>query len=146
MRIDDIDIQEVLNEFVAEQKQLLVNDANEQAISHQLAMKLAQRFNEWDIDCEYNRNGSKVKKLIYAVTPDGSASERSVVPDIIIHHRMTDDNLLAIEVKKSTNQEQSFKDLAKLAAFKEQLGYQHTLFVRFQTGASAATIQDIQWQ
>ena len=146
MLVDGIDIEKALNEFVEEQGQILVNDASEQAISHQLAMKLAQLFNGWDVDCEYNRNGEDIKRLIYAISPDGSASERNVVPDIIIHHRMTDNNLLAIEIKKSTNQESNFKDLAKLTAFKEQLGYQNTLFVRFKTGAAVASIQEMQCQ
>ncbi len=146
MLIGEINLQQVLDEFIEEQQELLTNDVSEQAISHQLAMKLAPLFDSWHIDCEYNRNGTDIKKLKYAVAPDGSASERNVTPDVIIHHRNTNENLLAIEIKKSTNQEQSFKDLAKLEAFKKQLGYQFTLFVRFQTGSESVAIQEIQWQ
>jgi Holliday junction resolvase len=108
-------------------------------------MKLTGLFSDWTIDCEYNRDGTVVKKLIYAVSPKGMAEERNVVPDIIIHHRQTTDNLLAIEVKKSSNQENSIKDLNKLAAFREQLGYANTLFVRFKTGASAPAITEIEF-
>jgi hypothetical protein len=140
--VQDIDLEPLLHEFVTEQHQLLANDSSEQAISHQLAIKLAGAFSGWHVDCEYNRDMEKIKRLIYAISPDGSASERNVVPDIIIHRRMTNDNLIAIEVKKSTNQEQSFKDLSKLKAFREQLGYQHTLFVRFLTGSESTGIAE----
>ena len=146
MLIGDVNIRTLLDEFVEEQAQLLKNDASEQAISHQLAMKLAPHFRDWHVDCEYNRRMEVVKRLIYAVSPTGEARERNVVPDIIIHRRMTTDNLLAVEIKKSTNQEHSFKDLAKLAAFREQLGYQNSLFIRFLTGANEAGLVELDWQ
>ena len=146
MLIGEVNIHTLLEEFVDEQAQLLRNDASEQAISHQLAMKFSLHFPDWDIDCEYNRSMEVVKRLIYAVSPTGEASERNVVPDIIIHRRMTNDNLLAVEIKKSTNQEHSFKDLAKLAAFREQLGYQNSLFVRFLTGENYVGFVEIDWQ
>lgn len=59
---------------------------------------------------------------------------------------MTTDNLLAVEIKKSTNQEHSFKDLAKLAAFRDQLGYQNSLFIRFRTGTNEAGLVELDWQ
>ncbi|TDS96543.1 hypothetical protein EDF78_10256 [Rahnella sp. BIGb0236] len=146
MNIDGVDIRHLLGEFVAEQRLLLQNDASEQAISHHLAIKLAQSFPTWNIDCEYNRNMEVVKRLVYAVSPTGEALERNVVPDIIIHRRMTNENLLAIEIKKSTNREDSFKDLSKLAAFRGQLGYQNSLFIRFLTGVSDTGIIEVDWQ
>ena len=146
MLIGDVNIQTLLDEFVDEQAQLLKNDASEQALSHQLAMKLAPYFPGWHVDCEYNRRMEVVKRLIYAVSPAGEACERNVVPDIIIHRRMTTDNLLAVEIKKSTNQEHSFKDLAKLAAFRDQLGYQNSLFIRVLTGANDAGLVELDWQ
>ncbi|MCD6437284.1 MAG: hypothetical protein J7L56_03335 [Halomonas sp.] len=146
MLIGDVNIQTLLDEFVDEQAQLLENDASEQAISHQLAMKLCPHFPDWDVDCEYNRKMEVVKKLIYAVSPTGESIERNVVPDIIIHRRMTTENLLAVEIKKSTNQEQSFKDLAKLSAFRGQLGYQNSLFIRFLTGGNNAGVVELDWQ
>lgn len=145
MIIDGVNIQNLLDEFVIEQNLLLQNDASEQAISHHLAIKFSQSFLSWNTDCEYNRSMDIVKRLIYAVSPTGEACERNVVPDIIIHRRMTNDNLLAVEIKKSTNRDSSFKDLSKLIAFREQLGYQHTLFIRFLTGVSDARIIELDW-
>lgn len=146
MLIGEVNIEKLLEEFVKEQAQLLKNDASEQAISHQLAMKLALNFPNWHVDCEYNRKMEVVKRLIYAVSPTGEVCERKVVPDIIIHRRMTADNLLAVEIKKSTNQEHSFKDQAKLAAFRDQLEYQNSLFLRFLTGRNEAGIAELDWQ
>ena len=60
MLIGDVNIRTLLDEFVEEQAQLLKNDASEQAISHQLAMKLAPHFRDWqshtdiDGDCMLN--------------------------------------------------------------------------------------------
>ncbi|CAG9296819.1 hypothetical protein [Celerinatantimonas diazotrophica] len=146
MVIGEVNIQTLLDEFVDEQAQLFRNDVSEQAISHLLAMKFASYFPVWDIDCEYSRKMEVVKRLIYAVSPTGEARERNVVPDIIIHRRMTNDNLLAVEIKKSTNQEHSFKDQAKLAAFREQLGYQHSLFIRFLTGVDDVGFVELDWK
>lgn len=146
MVISGVNIQNLLDEFVDEQAQLLRNDASEQAISHQLAMKFVPYFPDWDIDCEYNRRMEVVKRLIYAVSPTGEVYERNVVPDIIIHRRMTNNNLLAVEIKKTTNKECSFKDLAKLAAFREQLGYQNSLFIRFLVGVNDIGIAELDWQ
>ena len=146
MLINGVNIQQLLNDFVNEQRLLLQTDASEQAIAHQLAIKFSQSFPEWNTDCEYNRSMDVVKRLIYAVSPTGETCERNVVPDIIIHRRMTDDNLLAIEIKKSTNRENSFKDLSKLAAFRSQLGYQNSLFIRFLTGVNDTRIVELDWQ
>ncbi|WP_311747638.1 hypothetical protein [Proteus vulgaris] len=146
MIINEIDIQQLLNDFVFEQRQLLQNDASEQAIAHQLAIKFSQSFPDWDTDCEYNRSMDVVKSLNYAISPTEECCKHNVVPDIIIHRRMTNDNLLAIEIKKSTNREGNFKDLSKLTAFREQLGYQHSLFIRFITEKNDAGIIELDWQ
>lgn len=57
-----------------------------------------------------------------------------VIPDIIIHHRRTSNNLLAIEVKTSDNRELIEFDKEKLKAYREYepLDYQYALFIRFQ--------------
>ena len=138
-------VEDTVQTFVKEHAVLLENDTNEQALSHQLASLLAPRFQDWDVDCEYNRNGETIKRLRYALVPNGEVSDRNVVPDIIIHHRRTDENLVAIEVKKSTNKEPSFKDHAKLQAFREQLGYTNCLFVRFESGTKEPRILESAW-
>jgi len=131
--------------YLEKETQLLVNNSSEQAISHRLAVMLEKEFSEWNVDCEYNRDESTIKRLKYAISPNEPVEERNVVPDIIVHKRMTQSNLLVIEVKKSTNPEPDEKDIAKLNAFKVQLGYQEALFVRFLAGTQEPEIQCIKW-
>ncbi len=56
---------------------------------------LVASFSSYDIDCEYNRDLGKEKYL----------ENKLIRPDIIIHKRNTNENLLAIEVKKADNAE-----------------------------------------
>lgn len=86
------------------------------------------------MDCEYNRDQDAIKTLNYALSESGDIEERNDIPDIIVHRRKTNDNLLAIEVKKISNRENRFKDESKLKDFRMQFGYKYTLFVDLETG------------
>jgi Holliday junction resolvase len=69
----------------------------------------------------------------------------TVFPDIIVHKRGTDENLLVIEMKKTTSKKtDTTYDLGKLNAFKSQLGYQFAIFIKLQTDGKAG-IDEIQW-
>ena len=136
----NIDIEKLLNEFVIEERGLLEVDASEQAISNRLARKFEIVSHGWNVDCEYNRDQGAIKILKYALSENGDIEDRNVVPDIIVHRRKTNDNLLAIEVKKVSNRENRFKDEAKLKAFREQLGYKYTLFVDLETGKNSSIV------
>jgi len=144
MYIEEIalDLEELLNQFVCHEIELLEINASEQAISNRLARMIEKSIIGWDVDCEYNRNNYDIKKLQYALKDDGNIRERAVVPDIIIHHRLTSKNLLAIEIKKANNQENRFKDHSKLRAFREQLGYKYTWFIDFYTGYNSAAVKE----
>jgi len=131
--------------LLEEDRELLANDSNEQAITHRLAVHLGSVFPGWHVDCEYNRDMETVKRLKYRIDPAGELSDRAVVPDIIVHRRRTDDNFLVIEVKKSTNPEPAFRDLSKLRAFREQLGYRNALFLRLATGVPNPTVLSATW-
>jgi len=106
---------------------LLKNDSDEWTISHKLAEYLQQEFLDWHVDVEYNRDKDQVKTL------DG---ER-VRPDIVVHIRNTDSNLLVIEVKKSSNLENVDLDRKRLEKFTSLQGkyrYQVGLSVIFYVG------------
>lgn len=137
-----LDLVELLNQFVHDETELLEVNASEQAISNRLARKIENSIIGWHVDCEYNRNMYDIKKLQYALKDDGNVQERALVPDIIVHHRLTNDNLLAIEIKKANNLEIRFKDHSKLRAFREQLGYKYTWFIDFYTGDNSAAIKE----
>ena len=69
-----------------------------------------------------------------------------MVPDVIVHHRGTPDNLLVIELKKSTTRESDDKDLAKLLGFRSShLQYQNALFVKLIVGAQGPGVGRVQW-
>jgi hypothetical protein len=80
---------------------LLTNDTNEQSITHRLAIYLESEFEGWDVDCEYNRNHDRVKTLRLRPTPllSDDLNAQTVYPDVIVHKRDTDRNLLVIEAK-----------------------------------------------
>lgn len=125
-------LRKCLEELVKTDRELLDNDVNERSITHKLAEHIQREFRYWHVDCEYNRNWQMPKmlegKYFAGVHPD-DIHARTVYPDIIIHHRGIPDNLVAIEVKKRSNPDGLEMDRAKLAGFRDQLGYKNTVLV-----------------
>lgn len=118
---------------------LLKYDLNERSITHHLAIHVMREFPGWDMDCGYNRNHDLKKQLRLPPRDDIHADDlnaTTVFPDVIIHHRGTGDNLVVIEVKKSSNPEGDEWDLRKSEAFVVELGYCLGVFSRFQTGTA----------
>jgi len=127
--------------------ELLRYDVNERTITHKLAQYLEPEFPEWDVDCEYNRNHDKTKRLKYLpgkLVSLNNTDGTSVFPDIIVHKRMTDENYVVIEVKKSTSNESPAFDQQKLLAFKIELHYRFAVFVRIATGSEEMTAT-VEW-
>lgn len=128
-------------------KKLLQNNASERSISHRLALHLTDQFADFDVDCEYNRDGHEIKRLHlsdasnHLEDPEGSP----VFPDIIVHRRGTEDNILVIEIKKSTSSVSDDCDLKKLSTFREKLHYRAALFLRLQCGVDNPTVLKSRW-
>ncbi|WP_139492165.1 hypothetical protein [Brevibacillus dissolubilis] len=112
---------------------LLINDSSERSIAHRLAVYLEEQFPDWCVDCEYNRNGLD-KKILDELKTHTGRKGRTVLPDIVIHHRGTKNNLLVIEIKKKTSPNDF--DLKKLHFYKMQqnLQYQHALYIGIGVG------------
>jgi hypothetical protein len=116
---------------------LLKVDVNERSITHWLAVYLQEQFEGWHVDCEYNRQRDDVKRLLYGCeillseAPSVYDTDaKTVYPDIIVHRRGRDDNLLVVEAKKvSSNTDDRF-DHEKLFLYRDQLGYRYGLFLR----------------
>lgn len=107
-------------------QELLDVDASERSITHKLAEYLQRAFPKWNVDCEYNRRGTEPKRLQFdswAVRADDTEA-KTVFPDIIVHQRLTEHNLIVVEVKKANGQADT-KDVEKLLAFTETQGYQY---------------------
>jgi hypothetical protein len=131
-------VESAMQEFDASDRYLLEHDVNERTISTCLAHHLQSKFDEWNVDCEYNRVGDTPKRL--QVPRDGACwddtSARTVFPDIIVHQRGPDGpNLLVLELKKA-GLDATF-DLQKLKAYKTDLGYEYAAFVEVTTGAAS---------
>lgn len=77
-------------------------------------------FQNYVLDCEYNRNGIQAKAL--PSFPNG------VYPDIIIHNRgNNDNNLLILEVKTYWNTD-NMQDERKISEFLDPNGEYHFSF------------------
>jgi hypothetical protein len=125
-----------------EDTDLLRYDVNERSITHRLAVYLDDEIDsEWDVDVEYNRVGedevSKSVSMEYLKSkiPDDVDPEdldaKTVYPDVIVHNRGERyENLLVIEAKKSGRSGEY--DREKLTAYKEELRYEHGVFVIFE--------------
>jgi hypothetical protein len=136
-------VDEAIDRLLKNDDYLLQIDANERAISHRLGLYLQLLFEEWHVDCEYNRNLDQPKRLeryeefideeqrIWRIA---ELDPITVFPDIIVHERGISNNLLIIEMKKTTSQVTSDFDFMKLEEFKFQYGYSHALFLRLVTG------------
>ncbi len=128
-----------LNRLFERDAQLLTINASEKAIAAKLAQYLQPHFPVYHVDVEYNRMGEAPKKVVWSERPD------EVYPDIIVHLRMTDTNVLAIELKKDSNPEKKEKDILKLGAYRRELGYSHALFIRLGIGPDAGTVSECEW-
>ncbi|MEW6181026.1 hypothetical protein [Anaerolinea sp.] len=119
--------------FYRHDPELLDVDVNERTITHKLAEYLQDEFPEWHVDCEYNRLGTDVKRLslISEVVTPFDTEAKTVFPDIIIHRRRKKKNLLVMEVKKISGDDET-KDYEKLEAFTQDPNYRYCfgLFLR----------------
>jgi hypothetical protein len=126
---------------------LLRMGVKEETITCHLARYLYPYFPDLHIDVEYSLMGDAPKAVTYDERP------QRVYPDIIVHIRNNRAkgipnaaaNLLAIEVKKDTNLEETERDIRKLRAYRRELEYRHALFLRFGTGEAAGTVIECEW-
>jgi hypothetical protein len=136
-------VDQAIAQLLEKDTYLLEIDANERAISHRLGLYLQLLFKEWHVDCEYNRNLDNPKRLktykkffdeYQRVWNIAETDPVTVFPDIIIHERGTRNNLLIVEIKKTTSRISCEFDYFKLREFKYQYGYIHALFLKLITG------------
>ena len=132
-------IKNAYRKFLKNDSYLLKVGANERSITHRLAIYLEDEFPDYNVDCEYNRECADIKKIseilnnnipetVISITHK-NGNTISVFPDIIIHHRGTDNNFIVIEAKKTTNN--CKYDKKKLKAYKTDLKYKHAFFIKF---------------
>ena len=135
-----------LQRLKADDRVLFTHNVNERSLCFRLGHYLQEEFPDFAVDCEYNRNHDDpdyVKRL-YDDELNGLAEEARgrplkrgtdflfVFPDIIVHRRDTNDNLLVIETKKTTSIVPDEFDRRKLVVYREALHYRFAKFLRFR--------------
>jgi hypothetical protein len=128
---------EALETLYAENLEIVGLDVAERTICAQLSGILQRFFDLHEVHIEYNRHGIR-PKAIELPDAQGILTMNLVSPDIIIHQPGHDEeNILAIEVKKTTNAAPDHADIAKLAQIKQQIGYRFAVFLRLPAGPAA---------
>lgn len=130
-------VRDAIKRLYARDQVLLEDDTNERSITHKLGEYLQQEFPRWHVDCEYNREGHDDSKRIPRDLPERSTDDTeddteavTVYPDIIIHERGEEKNLLVMEVKKTHHQDLDW-DKKKLETFvRGKLDYDYGLLLR----------------
>lgn len=100
-------------------------------------------FKEYNLDCEYNKNGDHLKSTIHR--------QKGTLPDIILHKRMlNDNNLLVVEFKTATGRfrydSNTHKkiDFVKLEDFTRAGVYNYFLGVFVRLGLEGASYKYFQ--
>lgn len=136
-------VTDALAELFAKDLRNLRNDTHERTLADMIAVYLRPHFQGLDVNVEYNRMGDVPKEVTWRVGP--GAEPEKVYPDIIVHRRFTNDNILAIELKKDSNKETKEDDILKLRAYRKELGYRHALFIRLGVKKNAGLISECEW-
>jgi hypothetical protein len=166
-KMEKQEIKDIVDAAIATLKEkdnfLLENDISEWAISHKLAVYLNGKFPHFDVDCEYNGytkadNNKKYLKILRSRLEelgklkdsdgDNELLRRSVYPDIIVHKRGEEKNLMVIEVKKVKNYDKDF-DREKIVRYTSpdygnNLNYVLGALVVFKTG-NCEISHEIEW-
>jgi hypothetical protein len=132
--------QSAIDQLLERDEYLLRHDASERSITHKLGFYLQALFPEWEVDCEYNRNGHGPKTVGLPRRDDPEVLEStSTFPDVIVHQRGSNArNLLVVEAKKQgcALAAQEF-DRLKVEAYARDLAYTTGILLTFGTGRGA---------
>jgi len=126
-----------LRSFYRKEALLIKYKVSERALTHKLAEHLQKLFPRHNVDCEYNKVGwgdSKRLGVLMEADPDcpqdcaRCPNNKCVIfPDIIVHRRGTEVNLLVIEAKTEWSRRASERDHEKLAALTASGEYHYQL-------------------
>lgn len=125
--------------FLDHDSYLLEVDAQEESVSHKLAEYLQQEFPNWNVDCEFNKYYGETKTL-------DEYDKDWVRPDIIIHQRGTDEDLLVIEIKLTTSDDDICLEKRKVRLYTEdeELEYKYGLFLHLESD-SVPGVEEETW-
>ena len=128
--------------FYSNDAYLIEYQVAERALTHKLAEYLQKLFPDYNVDCEYNKVGNGDPKridLLMQAQPDCpkdcnkcTANKCVVFPDIIVHKRGRDENILVIEAKTAWSGQAQVNDYKKLQALIDSGEYHYQLGVAFR--------------
>jgi hypothetical protein len=117
-------VNEVIYHFIIDERYLLEINVSERCITHSFANYIKALVGEdWNVDVEYNRYKGAHKET------DGvpESIQNDFLPDIIVHKRNTEENKLAIELKKSSNKDRKARarDITRLQGMVRSTKYHY---------------------
>jgi hypothetical protein len=118
-----------------ESDSLLVNlKVNERAICHHFAIYLKLLFQDYNIDCEYDKHGDDFKKLENISECSERKKTDRILPDILVHKRCNDkNNLIILEIKSKSDADScDIKKLELMTNSKGQFKYDFGVFIKFE--------------
>ena len=141
--LDDL-VEKALDELYVKDSYLLENEVHERTIVFRFGLYLqalmdkSNEFNEYNLDCEYNRNGEDCKRL--PCRPCGA------VPDLIIHQRgSNDNNLLVIEFKPywEPNTQEDIEKLEQFVSLSGEYKYSCAKSIVFSFARDIVNVETI---
>lgn len=124
-------------------------DIHERTICHRLAIYIEKHLKEdFHVDVEYNRMRTEygdedIGEVIGKVLnwEDSDEGPSFVYPDIIIHRRDKDQNIVDIEVKMVWKNQKKILDYAKINMYIAQLKYKYGVYIELAENFKQSKIQ-----
>lgn len=133
-------VAEALQQLFSNDAFLLETDVAERTIAARLMCYLMPHFPEHNVDVEYNRHGLDIKRvdLPEQYRRGREGFDGRIYPDIIVHRRGNDlENLLVIQIKKSTNRQPRGYGRAVIEALMQDFQYRRGLLIDLPAGPGA---------
>lgn len=133
------------NKFLKEEKEIIEIDINERTLSARLMLHLQtlllneiyqENYKEYSVDCEYNRR-KEIVKILPKEYRELEKKDKQIYPDIILHQRNSEKNLMIIEMKKTYSSDEGGKNenrdrLKFLTSLRKENKYKYLLGVYFE--------------
>lgn len=139
-----------LKEFLRKDSMLLELNVREEAVSHRVAFYLEQALEQkkddlsFDseiieslvVDCEYDKHRDVEKILDGLIEKYPKKPTEEVRPDIVLHKRSSDINLVVIEIKKEKSDNKQYAKDKVLAFVESSYKYKLGIYIEFNTGTN----------
>ena len=131
--------------FLKEEKEIIEINVNERTLSARLMFHLQtlllneiyqENYKEYSVDCEYNRR-KEIVKILPKEYRELEKKDKQIYPDIILHQRNSEKNLMIIEMKKTYSSDEGGKNenrdrLKFLTSLRKENKYKYLLGVYFE--------------